>query len=117
MLGLLAISFLVISCLFSGISQDDDHSVIWVLLFSVLTLTTITAFHKLGNDNHYKKFFQILVCTLVLSSLIYLIFLIFSVLKNGDGNLLVNSVLLISTVVNFILLFYLIQDKKYNHNG
>lgn len=59
---------------------------------------------------------QFLVCILVLFSLGFLAFLAFSIFKNRDGNLLVNSTVLINIVVNISLLFYVIQDKKYNHN-
>ena len=116
-LALITISFVIICSIFTGVAQYDDNSDLWFLLYSVSTLTIVTVFHELDNENRYRIFIQFLASILVLSSFAFLSFLIFSVLKNGDGNLLVNSILLISTIVNGVLLFYLIQDKKYNHNG
>lgn len=115
LLGLLTIGFLVISSIFSSNVQYEDNSGLWAILYSALTLTTITIFHTLDNGNKYKLLVQILACTLVLLSLVFLLILLFSVFKNGDSNLLVNGVIFIATVVNSAFLFYLVQDKKYTH--
>lgn len=111
-LGLFSVFFLIISAIFSENNQNDNSG-LWALLFSIVTLTAITIFHNLENDNRYKIFVQILVCALVSISLVFLIFLVFT---GEDGNLLINSIFLITIFINAILLFYLIQDKKYNHN-
>jgi len=116
-LALFFVFFLSMSSLFSGLSEGDDNSDTWLIIFSGLTLTTITVFHKLNNDDKYKIFVQFLVCILVVLSLAFLLFLVFSIIENGDANLLIKSIILISIVINVGLLFFLIQDKKYNHNG
>lgn len=77
----------------------------------------IAFFHELNNANKYRIFIHILVCLLTSFSLGFLIFLTFSVFKNSEGNLIGHSVLLISIFINAAFLFYLINDKKYNHNG
>ena len=112
LLGLFCVFFLIISAIFPENNQNDNSG-LWVLLFSIVTLTLITIFHNLENYNRYKIFVQIFVCALASISLAFLTFLVFT---GEDLNLLINSVFLITIFINAILLFYLIQDKKYNHN-
>ena len=111
-LGLFAVGFLIVSAIFPE-NNRNDSSGIWALLFSILTVTAITIFHTLEKDNKYKTLFQVFVCALVFVSLAFVIFLLFT---GEDGNLLIHAVFLITIFVNTGLLFYLIQDKKYNHN-
>ncbi|AOW08877.1 hypothetical protein EM308_04805 [Flavobacterium gilvum] len=111
-LGLFIVVFTIKSLFFPDPSADNAG--VWSLLFSIVTLPAITIFHRLGNENRYKIIVQFFVCALVLISLSFLLFLF---LTPEDGNLLVNSVFVITIFVNAGLLFYLIQDKKFNHNG
>jgi len=115
-LGLFTVFFMMMCSFFSGF-VENDNSAIWLLVYSLLTITAITTFHHLSDDTKYKIYIKILICALVLASLAFVLFLLFSVLQNGDGNLLISLVLWIALFINGILLFYILQDKKYNHNG
>ena len=115
-LGLITIGLLVLISAFSGFTQYNDNSALWLLLYSIITLTVVTVFHELDKDNNYRIFIQLLACILVLLSLSCFTFVLFSILTDDGGTLLINSITLVSITVNGVLLFYLVQDKKYNHN-
>lgn len=114
LLGLFVGVFLLLSSLFSDFNDSNDTSGMWFVLFCVLTVIILSIFHRLADDNRYKIVVQIIACLLVLTSLGFLLFLFFS---GEDGNLLIKSVFLITIVINTGLLFYLVQDQKYNHNN
>lgn len=117
-LGLLTLFCLFFSLIFSSFGREEINFNSWLLLlYCLITLTMIAFFHELNNANKYRIFIHILVCLLTSFSLGFLIFLTFSVFKNSEGNLIGHSVLLISIFINAAFLFYLINDKKYNHNG
>lgn len=113
-LGLFIVIFTIKSLFFPENNQKVDYVGLWSLVFSIVALIAITIFHKLGNNNRLKIFMQFFVCVLLLISLAFLTSLFFS---GEDGNLLIHSVFAITTFVNVGLLFYLAQDRKFNHNN
>ncbi|WP_395052839.1 hypothetical protein [Flavobacterium sp.] len=112
-LGLSIPFFLIVDSILTEVHQNENNLGLWAALFSIITLIVVTTFHELRNNNKYKIFVQFFVCIFVLMSLV---FLVFSISQVNEGLYLITFSLLMLTFVNAVLLFYLIQDRKYNHN-
>jgi L-asparagine transporter-like permease len=110
MLGAFIIFFPARCFFFPGTTSEDLRSGIWLLLFSIVTFTAISIFHALKNDHRLKIYLHLITCVLVLTSLVFLVFLLFT---GEDGNLLVHAVLFVMIFINAVLLLHLIRDKKY----
>lgn len=87
------------------------------LLYAAATITSITVFYSLTDANKYRLVVYVLACLHMSSSLTFLICFLHSVCENGDGNVLVTSVLLVSIAINLVLLLGLIRGKRLNADG
>lgn len=118
LLVLITIGYLLSSLVFSNINPNEKATDVWYFLFySLITCTTITTFHNLNDTHKYRMLFHKAALLLVAVSLVFLLNFLYMVLKNGDANLIVNVVLLISCFINATLLYYLIRDKKYSNSN
>lgn len=115
-LGFFSVFYLVMSTFVSGFAKDDEPSGWAFLLFGILTIATLTMFHRLDGQNEYKRYFQISACVLVLAGLAFLGYIAYSISQEADGNLLVNGFVTISMAVSGLLLYYLIKDPKYSRS-
>lgn len=111
-----AVIMLLFNVLFSGIVEENDHSLDLPLWYCFLCVFIITIFHKASVESVLSKVLQVISILFISTTLIGSLFLMIAILKN-NGSMSALFFLSLFFFNSIPLIFFVIKNRKYGYDN
>lgn len=111
-----AFIIILFNFVFSGIVEENDHSLDLPLWYCFLCVFIITIFHKASVESVLSKVLQVISILLISTTLIGSFYLMIAILKN-NGSMSALIFLSILFFTSIPLIFFVFKNRKYGYDN